>query len=123
MHDRYMNAILASIEARISRMERHEWSGGSELDNRLLRRILQLLMERIMPTIDETLAKVTESGDRLDSLLLFVDGLKKSLDEALAGAITPAIQAKIDAIFNEANENVAKTDAALNTNVPPAPVP
>lgn len=118
MHDRYIQAILNSIEGRIRRLERHEEGPGS-VDERLIRNLIQR-MERLMATIDETLEAVTRSGDRLDSLIVYVEGLKKQLDDALAGVTLPAgVQAKIDAIFQEAEENVAKTDTALNSNVPP----
>jgi hypothetical protein len=110
--------MLSSIDARIQRLERME--SGPDVDGRLVRHILQL-MEKLMATIDETLAAVTRSGDRLDSLIVYVEGLRAQLDEALKDvSIPPDVQAKIDAIFQEAEENVAKTDRALNTNVPPA---
>lgn len=121
MHDRYTRSILSSIEDRFRRWEDREDRGfpiGND-DSRILRRLIQLITEKIMPTLDETLAKVTEQGDRLDSLLAFVSGLKKQLEEALAGQLTPEMQAKIDAIFTEAEENRAKIDEALNVNVPP----
>jgi hypothetical protein len=119
MHDRYISSLLSSIETRIRRLEWLE-AGPSQYDqDHLERRIVRLITEKIMPTIDETLAKVTESGDRLDSLLIYVGDLKKNLEEALAGQITPDMQAKIDAIFAEAEENRGKIDKALNTNVPP----
>lgn len=125
MHDRYARSILSSIEDRFRRWEDREDRGfpiGND-DSRILRRLIQLITEKIMPTLDETLAKVTEQGDRLDSLLAFVSGLKKQLEEALAGQMTPEMQAKIDAIFTEAEENRAKIDEALNVNVPPPPTP
>ena len=124
MHPRYIQALLSSIDARISLLEWREDRGhpiGND-DARLLRRIIQLITERIMPTLDETLAAVTASGDRLDSLITFVAGLKQQLLDALAGQITPEMQAKIDAIFAEATENTGKIDAALNANTPPPPV-
>lgn len=118
MHPRYVSAMLASIDARIRRLERME--SGPDVDGRLVRHILQL-MEKMMATIDETLAAVTRSGDRLDSLIIYVEGLKTQLDEALSGVKLPAgVQEKIDAIFQEAEDNAAKTDRALNVNVPPA---
>lgn len=117
MHPRYIQSILSSLDARFSRWDRGD-GGPGNIDERLLRRLINL-MERMMPTLDETLAKVTEQGDRLDSLIAFVTGLKQQLEEALKGQITPEMQAKIDAIFNEADENAKKIDDALNLNVPP----
>ena len=122
MHDRYIAALISTIDSRIRRLE---WlsAGPSTYDQEQLeRRIVRLIMEKIMPTIDETLAKVTLSGDRLDSLLIVYGDLQKNLETALANQMTPEMQAKIDAVFAEANENVGKTDVALNAGVAPAPV-
>lgn len=118
MHPRYVEALLSSLDARLVRWERGG-GGPGNIDERLLRRLINL-MEQMMPTLDETLAKVTEQGDRLDSLIAFVSGLKAQLEEALKGQITPEMQTKIDAIFAEAAENTQKIDNALNTNTPPA---
>lgn len=71
-----------------------------------------------MATIQETLDAVTASGDRLDSLLTLVEGLRKQISEV--PGIPADVQAKIDAIFAEAKENTDKIDRALNLNVPPA---
>ena len=73
-----------------------------------------------MATLQEALDRVTASGDRLDSLIEYNKGIKAQLDSVLAGVLTPEQQAQIDAIFAEADENVGKTDRALNVNVPPA---
>lgn len=79
--------------------------------------------ETIMATLDQVLADVTDESTRLDSLSVLIDGLKTQLADALSGANLPApVQAKVDAIFAQAESNKAKIDAALNTNVP-APAP
>lgn len=78
-------------------------------------------MEDYMRTVEEMLAKVRENGDRLDSLLTYVEGLREKVSEV--GKLTPEQQAAVDAAFDEAAENVAKTDAALNANVPPPEQP
>jgi len=119
MHNRYVQSLLSSLESQLNRLRRGDSGGPSFDEDRLEKRIIRLIKEVIMPTLDETLAKVTEQGDRLDSLIEFVSGLKKQLEEALAGQLTPEMQAKIDAIFKEAEENTGKIDAALNANTPP----
>lgn len=116
--DRYVQSLLSSVEARLGRIERAaRGDPRDEDDDRAIRKLIRQ-MERLMPTLDETLAKVTEQGDRLDSLIAFVDGLKKQIEEK--ANLTPEQQAQVDAIFAEAEENSGKIDRALNVNVPPA---
>lgn len=77
----------------------------------------------IMATLDEVLAKVTEANTKEDSIIALVSGLKQQLADALAGVtLPPAVQAKVDAIFDQASQDVTKIDAALAANVAPAPV-
>ncbi len=86
--------------------------------------ILELL-EKIMATLDQVLADVTDESTRLDSMSALISGLKQQVADALSGTtLPPATQAKVDAIFAAAETNKGKIDAALNTNVPPpAPTP
>lgn len=73
-------------------------------------------------TLDETLAAVTAEDTRVDSIIAFAAGLKDQLAAALAGTtISPALQAKINSIFDLSTASAAKVDTALNTNVPPPP--
>lgn len=79
--------------------------------------------EKLMATIDQVLADVTDESTRLDSISTLIDGLKTQLADALAGTtLSPAVQSKVDAVFAAAEANKAKIDKALNTNVP-APAP
>ena len=79
--------------------------------------------EIIMATLEETLAAVTAEDTKIDSIVAYNTGLKKQLDDALAGATLPApVQAKIDDIFARANASAAKIDTALNANTPPPAV-
>jgi uncharacterized protein YoxC len=76
--------------------------------------------ESLMATLDQILDKVTAEQTSIDSLAMFIDGLKKQLSDALAGVnLTPAVQAKVDAIFAGVAANEAKVVAALDANVPP----
>lgn len=73
-------------------------------------------------TIDETLAAVTAEDGRTDSIIALVAGLKQQLATALSTVtIPPAVQTKINAIFDLSTADAAKVDAALNANVPPPP--
>lgn len=75
-----------------------------------------------MATLEQVLSDVTEEGSRLDSLSTLITGLKQQLDDALSGTtLPPATQAKVDAIFAQAEANKGKIDAALNTGVPAPP--
>lgn len=80
-------------------------------------RIVELL-EKIMPTLDEVLADVTEEGSKLDSLATFIAGLKQQIADALAGVtLPPKVQAQIDAVFAGVESNKAKVVAAMDANV------
>lgn len=75
-------------------------------------------------TIDETLKAVQDEDTRVDSIIAFTDGLKKQLDDALSGVtIPPAVQAKINSIFDVSSATAQKIDTALNTGVPPPATP
>lgn len=77
-------------------------------------------LERIMHTLDEVLADVTEEGTKIDSLTVFVAGLKQQIADALSGVkLPPAVQAKVDAVFDAVEANKAKVVAAMDANTPP----
>lgn len=80
---------------------------------------LNAMEKRIMATLDETLAKVTEEDTDIDSVLALVTGLKQQLADALSGAsLPPAVQAKVDAVFNQASASANKIVEALAANTP-----
>jgi len=79
-------------------------------------------VNKIMATLDEVLADVTEESTAIDSVSALIAGLQQQLKDALAGATIPAnVQTKIDAVFAQAEANKGKLAAALAANVPPAP--
>jgi altronate dehydratase len=76
-------------------------------------------LEVIMATLDELLDKVTEEATVDESMLELLAGLKQQLADALSGAnLPPAVQAKVDAVFSKASENVTKINEALAANTP-----
>ena len=78
--------------------------------------------DKLMATLDQVLQDVTDESTAIDSVSALISGLQQQLKDALAGAtISPAVQAKIDAVFTAAETNKAKLAAALAANVPPAP--
>jgi uncharacterized protein YoxC len=62
-------------------------------------------MERIMHTLEDILADVTSARGDIDSLATLTAGIKKQLDEVLAGALTPSQQMRVDAIFDKVQQN------------------
>lgn len=79
--------------------------------------------ETIMATLDQVLSDVTDESTQLDSLSTLITGLKQQLADALSGINLPApVQAKVDAIFTQAEANRDKLATALNANTPAANV-
>lgn len=65
-------------------------------------------------TIDDTLAAVQAEDAGADSLIAYTGSLKQRLDDALAGTtLNPAVQAKINAIFDLSTATAEKMNAAL----------
>jgi hypothetical protein len=80
---------------------------------------IQGKMTTMAHTIDEVLANVADEGTKTDSLIALMNGVEQQLKDALAGAtIPPAVQAKIDAVFDGVTNNATKVQAALDANPP-----
>lgn len=73
-------------------------------------------LEIIMRTLEETLAAVEAETNSIQSISTLLAGIKKQLDDALGGALTPSQQMRVDAIFNRATENKTAIDAAIKAN-------
>jgi hypothetical protein len=75
-----------------------------------------------MADLDAVLADVTEEDTIIDSVITLLNGVEQQLKDALAGAtISPAVQAKIDAVFDKVEASKTKLSAALVANTPAAP--
>ena len=86
-----------------------------------LQRIEQRI-EKMARTLDEVLADVTDEGTQIDSLVTLVNGIEQQLKDALSGTtLPPAVQAKVDAVFDAVEANKSKVVAAINANTQPAP--
>jgi hypothetical protein len=86
--------------------------------------LIKRKLERIMHTLDDVLADVAEESSKIDSLTVFIAGLKQQIADALAGVtLPPAVQAKVDAVFDAVEVNKGKVVTAMDANVPPAPEP
>lgn len=70
-------------------------------------------------TLDQALESVTTNGTVGDSAVELMTTLKTRLDEALSGVtLPPAVQEKVDAIFNASEADKAKIEAAILANTP-----
>jgi hypothetical protein len=77
------------------------------------------LLEKIMASLDQTLAAVTAESTVDDSIIALLLGLNAQIT---AGGLSAADQVKVDAIFNQATANSAKVATAVTANTP-TPVP
>jgi hypothetical protein len=74
-------------------------------------------------TLDQLLAKVQEETTLETSIIAMLGSIKAQLDAALSAELTPAAQAKVDAIFAALEANTSNLSAAVAANTPAAPTP
>lgn len=75
-----------------------------------------------MVDLDAVLQSVSDEDTLIDSVIALLNGVEQQLKDALAGTtISPAVQAKIDAVFDKVEAQKAKVNAAIvaNTPIPP----
>jgi uncharacterized protein YoxC len=70
--------------------------------------------EAIMATLDQVLADVTNESAGIDSLGVLITQLGEQVKGLTSGNLPPYVQAKVDAIFTQAEANKAKINAAIN---------
>lgn len=73
-------------------------------------------LERIMRTLEDVLEVVTAQRTKITSLTALLSGIKKQLDAALGGQLTPSQQMRVDRIFNELQSNDAAIVEAIDAN-------
>jgi len=95
--------------------ERKHWQAEASRTNHILGFIVRRL-ERIMHTLEDTLALVTAQRTVIDSLATLTAGIKKQLDEALAGVLTPSQQMRVDAIFDKVQQNTQAVADAVTAS-------
>lgn len=95
--------------------ERKHWQAEASRTNHILGFIVRRL-ERIMHTLEDTLALVQAERSDIDSLAALTAGIKKQLDDVLAGALTPSQQMRVDAIFENIQKNKDAVAAAVKSN-------
>ena len=71
-------------------------------------------------SLDETLVEVRAMRTVADGLAALTGDIKRRLDEALAGGLSPEQQAKVDAIFAEVEAEKAEMAKAITDNTPQA---
>lgn len=73
-------------------------------------------------TVDEVLEAIAAADTVDDSLIVLTTDIKRRLDDALSGVtVPPAVQAKINAIFDTVEAGKAKVAAAVLANTDSAP--
>lgn len=75
-------------------------------------------LKNMAVTLDQVLESVTNNATVGDSAIALLRGIKQQLDAVLAGGISPALQAKVDAIFAASEADKAKLEAAIVENTP-----
>ena len=73
-------------------------------------------LEKIMASLDDTLAAVQAETTSENAIVALLVGIKKQLDAALGGQLTPSQQMRVDAIFNQLTANKQTLDAAVKAN-------
>lgn len=106
------------INRKLDELKYEVTSLRAHLDLRLDR--LHERQNKIMASLDETLAAVTAEDTKADSIIALLAGIKAQLDAVIGGALPPAAQAKVDAIFAQATASSGKIDTAITANTPPA---
>ena len=75
---------------------------------------------KMVKTLDDVLADVTDLGTREDGLVVIVNGLKSQVATLLAeGGVPPDVQAKVDAVFSAIEQRKTAVQAAIDANTEP----
>lgn len=72
-------------------------------------------------SLDQLLQAVQDESTVEDSIISLLTSIKAQLDAALSAELTPAAQAKVDAIFAALEANKTKLSDAVTANTPAAP--
>ena len=103
-HDTAMKGFIADVGSKLNNIERKEVS--------------------IMATLDQVLADVQAESTLIGSISQLISGLQQQLNDILAGNLPPAVQAKVDAVFTQAEANKQALADAVAANTPtPTPTP
>ena len=104
--------VSAELEAKIDKIVANTVS---------IMHMLPMMEGKLMASLDEILADVTEETTTIASVQTLLDGLQKQIADALSGVvIAPTVQAKIDAVFSGVEANKAALAAAIAASTPAA---
>jgi hypothetical protein len=73
------------------------------------------MMDKIMATLDDVVAKVKNEGDVIDSAVALINGFKDKLDAALASGADPEVLQKLSDDIGASTDKLA---AAVAANTP-----
>lgn len=112
------------MELTVKEIHVHVHTNPSRQLEEILAKLTTLTNEgaSIMATLDEVLAEVTAQTTEIDGVTTLIKGLEQHVTDLLAGEVTPAGQAKIDALFATLKANGGALNAAVAIGTPPAPV-
>lgn len=80
---------------------------------------IYLKIKKMDKTIDEALASVTDNETVGGSVVVLLTAIKKRLDDVLSGvSLPPAVQAKVNAIFESSERDKQKLTDAIVANTP-----
>lgn len=88
------------------------------LDVRSLRKFVEKRMAKLDDDLDAIFAKVEATETKIGSAIALLEALKAKVDAIVGGSITPAQQAKLDAIFAGVSDDPDKLQAAIDANTP-----
>lgn len=107
-----LNSVASSLQAAIQYATKKDLL---DMEARLSQKL-----NKMAATLDSILTEVTDESTVDDSIIALLTGIKAQLDAVLAGALTPAQQAKADAIFAQVEANIKKVSDAVTANTPAA---
>jgi hypothetical protein len=89
----------------------------------VLNRRIRMMADAVNKSLDDVLADVQDESTQIDGLSTLTSGIKAQLDAVLAGSLTPAQQAQVNAIFDAVEANKHKVVDAINANTAAAGTP
>lgn len=92
--------------------------GGGRKDTQLYGDKILSLLEKIMATLDDIVAKVKSESDVIDSAIVLINGFKDKLDAAVASGADPEVLQKLS---DDIGSSTAKLAAAVAANTVAAP--
>ena len=89
-------------------------------DHRLLTAV-KTEEDQMAQTLDDCLTDITDLKSKADGLIALTTNIKAQLDAITAGALTPAQQAKVDAVFAAVETRKTAVVTAIDANTPNTP--